>query len=275
MTGRFCQRDPLGTIAGPSAYQYCDSRPSTLVDPLGLIGNEDDRPLGPQPVGFNPQITGSSGSLYAGGTIGHFQQSMSILGSIPGLCMRQELKVAIHLWKQGEKKGPSWTIRIHIVEYFPMFSGKTGGDLHKSPISREHMDEGFCAFVVNVWAKIEVGTVETPLDGWSYSVATIADPETAPPKDFNMSSSRTMGDPGNNRIADPGFKALAQASYYTYSQAANWCEDRNLRGEIPGKCPDNLRRPRPTTDSDSGAVTTPSEPSKPTESPPPGAPGGR
>jgi RHS repeat-associated protein len=44
VTGRFCQRDPLGTYAGPSAYQYCDSRPSALVDPLGLIGNEDERP---------------------------------------------------------------------------------------------------------------------------------------------------------------------------------------------------------------------------------------
>jgi hypothetical protein len=90
-----------------------------------------------------------------------------------------------------------------------------------------------------------------------------------------MSSSRTMGDPGNNRIADPEFTTLTQPACYAYSQAANGCADRNLRGRIPRKCPDNLRRPRPPTDSDSGAVTMPSEPSMPTEPPPPGSPGGR
>ena len=50
--GRFLQRDPLHLLPGPNAYQYVDSSPSTLLDPLGLFTIS---PIG-RDVGPNPPI---------------------------------------------------------------------------------------------------------------------------------------------------------------------------------------------------------------------------
>jgi len=37
-SGRFLQRDPIGSVDGPNIYEYVRSRPTFLMDPLGLFG---------------------------------------------------------------------------------------------------------------------------------------------------------------------------------------------------------------------------------------------
>lgn len=40
-TGRFISLDPLGFVDGPNQYSYCDNDPLGMVDPLGMLSDNE------------------------------------------------------------------------------------------------------------------------------------------------------------------------------------------------------------------------------------------
>jgi hypothetical protein len=142
-------------------------------------------------------------------------------------------------WKQGDEKGRP-NDSIHIVEYSPMYGGKTGGDTHKWEIPGNTWTK-VTAFLVNVWAKIEVGRVEKP-DGWSYSLRPSRTPRRPPERlqheqQSTWATLETTGSQTRVHCLDP--------ILLLHVLAGELVRGSKSSGDIPGKCPTS---PAPLSD---------------------------
>ena len=94
MRGRFLHRDPLGYVSGDNLYEYVRSRPTMLVDPLGLYEPGDEN---------CETRTRSLAAGSRGGSIGPISWSASFDLSIT-------LEVCVNCCPEGTPRAYQWVL---------------------------------------------------------------------------------------------------------------------------------------------------------------------
>lgn len=89
--GRFISEDPMGTAAGPNAYQYVSGSPTNGVDPSGKLGPEGCL-IGMAGYAFGQALNGLAGRKMATG--------WNAVGGLAGNCLLGVATEGFTVWAQ-------------------------------------------------------------------------------------------------------------------------------------------------------------------------------